>query len=175
MSATCETSRYLTTHTCLPVLMTLGCASRYVGRVRPKNMENPRTKRFLEEFRSTSCRLDRPTAVIIPEPQQNTCIKMTWSTHLCQETLPDAHRTTCRTFLPGLDPEEMQTGLWTFLQNLRGTWYQLRIAPPACFPPAHRVNKSNTLLDPTASHLETGWTTGTLAWTRLYKCSVLIW
>lgn len=80
MPTTCETSYYLyylNTHTCSPVLMMLGCASRYVGRVRPKNMENPRTKRFLEEFRSTSCRLDRPTAVIIPEPQQNTCVKMT--------------------------------------------------------------------------------------------------
>jgi hypothetical protein len=29
-------------------------------------MEKPRTKRFLEELRSTLCRLDKPTAVIIP-------------------------------------------------------------------------------------------------------------
>lgn len=48
--------------------------------MRPKNMENPRTKRFLEEFKSTSCRLERPTAVIIPEQgmhlhhcNRNTC------------------------------------------------------------------------------------------------------
>ncbi len=53
-----------------PVLMELGCASRYVGKVKPKNIENPRTKRFLDEFKSTSCRLDRPTAVIIPEKKK---------------------------------------------------------------------------------------------------------
>ncbi len=50
--------------------MELGCASRYVGKVKPKNIENPRTKRFLDEFKSTSCRLDRPTAVIIPEKKK---------------------------------------------------------------------------------------------------------
>lgn len=46
--------------------------SKYVGKVRPKNIENPKTKRFLEEFRSTNCRLERPTAVIIPEKHKNT-------------------------------------------------------------------------------------------------------
>lgn len=34
-------------------------------------MEKPRTKRFLEELRSTNCRLDRPTAVIMPKRVQN--------------------------------------------------------------------------------------------------------
>lgn len=29
-------------------------------------MENPNTKRLREEFMSTNCRLDSPTAVIIP-------------------------------------------------------------------------------------------------------------
>lgn len=37
-----------------------------MGSVRPKNIENPNTKRFREEFMSTNCRLDSPTAVIIP-------------------------------------------------------------------------------------------------------------
>lgn len=55
----------------------------YVGRVRPKNIENPRTKRFLDEFKSTSCRLDRPTAVIIPEKYQHAWIIITSLTHLC--------------------------------------------------------------------------------------------
>lgn len=58
----------------VPVLIDLGCVSRYVGRVRPKNIEKPRTKRFLDEFKSTSCRLDSPTAVIIPEEQTKTWI-----------------------------------------------------------------------------------------------------
>lgn len=30
-------------------------------------MENPSTKRFREEFKSINCRLESPTAVIIPE------------------------------------------------------------------------------------------------------------
>lgn len=34
-------------------------------------MEKPKTKRFLEELRSTNCRLDSPTAVIIPNRVQN--------------------------------------------------------------------------------------------------------
>lgn len=29
-------------------------------------MENPRTKRFRDELRSTNCTLDNPTAVIMP-------------------------------------------------------------------------------------------------------------
>ena len=34
-------------------------------------MEKPKTKRFLEELRSTNCRLESPTAVIIPNKVQN--------------------------------------------------------------------------------------------------------
>lgn len=34
-------------------------------------MEKPKTKRFLEELRSTNCRLESPTAVIIPNSVQN--------------------------------------------------------------------------------------------------------
>ncbi len=43
-------------------------------------MEKPRTKRFLEEFRSTLCRFDSPTAVIIPVYKlktQQTCLNYT--------------------------------------------------------------------------------------------------
>jgi hypothetical protein len=32
----------------------------------PKNSENPKINRFLDEFRSTNCRFDSPTAEIMP-------------------------------------------------------------------------------------------------------------
>lgn len=66
--------------------MEFGCVSRYVGSVRPKNIENPRTKRFLDEFKSTSCRFDSPTAVIIPE--KYTWITVTSPTHLIYYDIP---------------------------------------------------------------------------------------
>lgn len=62
--------------------MELGCVSKYVGNVRPKNIENPRTKRFLDEFKSTNCRLERPTAVIIPGGHEHIWMSMTTPTHL---------------------------------------------------------------------------------------------
>ena len=42
----------------------------HVGSERPKNMEKPKTKRFREELRSVNCRLEIPTAVIIPVNKQ---------------------------------------------------------------------------------------------------------
>lgn len=36
------------------------------GRTSPKKIENPSTKRFREEFKSMNCKLESPTAVIIP-------------------------------------------------------------------------------------------------------------
>lgn len=47
------------------------CSVRYLGRVRPKKNEKPIMKRFREEFRSTNCRLEIPTAVIIPGTERN--------------------------------------------------------------------------------------------------------
>ena len=32
----------------------------------PKNIDTPNMKIFLDEFRSTNCRLDKPTAVTMP-------------------------------------------------------------------------------------------------------------
>ena len=52
----------------LPVLIDLwfSSISIHFGNTREKNNEKPRMNRFLVEFRSTNCRLDRPTAVMIP-------------------------------------------------------------------------------------------------------------
>lgn len=125
--------------------MELGCVSKYVGRVRPKNMENPRTKRFLEEFKSTSCRLERPTAVIIPEKAtrlQYNDITYT-HTHTCVNMSPATHRTACKTFLPGSDLAMRRTEPWTSPLIPAQTWCQLRTGPPACCPPAHTFNNVN--------------------------------
>ena len=42
------------------------CACIHLGSTSEKNMEKPRTKRFLVELRSTNWRLERPTAVMMP-------------------------------------------------------------------------------------------------------------
>ena len=41
-------------------------AAIHLGKTSEKKMEKPRTKRFLVELRSTNCRLERPTAVMMP-------------------------------------------------------------------------------------------------------------
>ena len=41
-------------------------AAIHLGNTREKNIEKPRTKRFLVEFKSTNWRLERPTAVMMP-------------------------------------------------------------------------------------------------------------
>ena len=38
---------------------------------RPKKIEKPSTNRFLVEFKSTNCKLDKPTAVIIENMTTN--------------------------------------------------------------------------------------------------------
>ena len=47
----------------------MGCVITTVL-TRPKNKEKPRTNKFLDEFRSTNCKFDRPTAAIIPNMTQ---------------------------------------------------------------------------------------------------------
>ena len=42
-----------------------------LGTAIPKNIENPRMKRFLGELRSINCKDDNPTAVIIPKTTKN--------------------------------------------------------------------------------------------------------
>ena len=46
--------------------MASGWSSRYLGSARPKKKVKPMMKRFLDELRSTNCRLEMPTAVIMP-------------------------------------------------------------------------------------------------------------
>ena len=50
----------------VPVLITPGLSFIHSAIVRPKKNENPKMKRFLPEFMSTYCRLEIPTATIIP-------------------------------------------------------------------------------------------------------------
>ena len=49
-----------------PVSITPGLEAIHNGMAKPANVENPKTKRLRDEFRSTNCRLETPTAVIIP-------------------------------------------------------------------------------------------------------------
>lgn len=49
-----------------PVFIARGLSLSHSDTVRPRNNEKPRMKRFLELFMSTVCRLEIPTAVIIP-------------------------------------------------------------------------------------------------------------
>ena len=46
--------------------MVSGDSSRYFGRARPKKNEKPMMKRLRDELRSTNCRFEMPTAVIMP-------------------------------------------------------------------------------------------------------------
>lgn len=62
-------SMYVFVFVSLPV--TRGFSLRQLGRTRPKKMEKPRTNRLRDELRSTNCRLERPTAVIMPNNVQN--------------------------------------------------------------------------------------------------------
>lgn len=144
-----------------PVLIELGCASRYAGRVKPKNMENPRTKRFLDEFKSTSCRLERPTAVIIPEKHQHTSIIIPSTTCLCISTWQErvTHQTVYRTFLRGSDLAGRQTELWTSPLIPTETWCLLHTAPPACCPPANSQQSKHPSHGLTASkgQVEVTW------------------
>ena len=58
--------------TMLPVLIApwfSGCSIHF-GKTRLKNRGKPRTTRFLVELRSTNWRLERPTAVMIPNMTQ---------------------------------------------------------------------------------------------------------
>ena len=52
----------------IPVLIpeAFSPACNHFGITRPKNSEKPKTQIFLDEFMSTSCRLDTPTPAIIP-------------------------------------------------------------------------------------------------------------
>ena len=50
----------------LPVCIAPLFCFKYLGRASPKNNEKPMMNRFLDELRSTNCRLDNPTAAIIP-------------------------------------------------------------------------------------------------------------
>ena len=43
------------------MLPAFSSASIHLGSTSEKKMEKPRTNRFLVEFRSTNCRLERPT------------------------------------------------------------------------------------------------------------------
>lgn len=141
------------THTVSPVLIDLGCASRYAGKVRPKNMEKPRTKRFLEEFKSTSCRFDRPTAVIIPETATH------WSCHYGANASVSAfnpgvtHQTECRTFHQGWGPAGRRTEPWTSPQPPTETWCLLHTAPRADCQPAHKHKHLSCDLMPEKSSL----------------------
>ena len=42
------------------------------------NIENPRTNKFRVEFKSTNCKLDNPTAAIVPNITQYTPPTMGW-------------------------------------------------------------------------------------------------
>ena len=44
----------------------------YCGRANPNTMENPTMNKFLEEFMSAYCRLEIPTAAIIPNMTMKT-------------------------------------------------------------------------------------------------------
>jgi len=63
----------------LPVLIleafSLSC--NHIGRTMPKNSEKPKMQIFLDEFMSTSCRLDTPTPAIIPGAVSNTELTVT--------------------------------------------------------------------------------------------------
>ena len=56
------------------MLIALGFELIQWGRVRPVKKENPMMKRLRDEFKSTYCRLDRPTATIIPETHGQYCM-----------------------------------------------------------------------------------------------------
>ena len=49
----------------------LNLKSGYLGRARPMNNENPKTKRFLPECKEQFLRFDNPTPVIIPNMTKN--------------------------------------------------------------------------------------------------------
>ena len=49
-----------------PVSMASGCCSSHHGKDNPRNMEEPKMKRFRDEFISTYCKLEIPTATMIP-------------------------------------------------------------------------------------------------------------
>lgn len=50
----------------IPVFIRSECFSNQDGKLNPKNREIPNTTRFLEELRSTYCKLDAPTAAKTP-------------------------------------------------------------------------------------------------------------
>lgn len=52
--------------TSLPVLILSWFADIHDGKHNPKNKETPKMKMFLDDLMSTYCKLDSPTAVIIP-------------------------------------------------------------------------------------------------------------
>lgn len=62
----------------LPVFMTDEFWATHWGRDSPKNNEKPNMKRFRDEFRSTNCKLEIPTAVIIPEENYKLLLN-TWN------------------------------------------------------------------------------------------------
>ena len=49
-----------------PVLMQSGLSAMYFGKASPKKNENPMMNRLRDELRSTNCRFEIPTAVIMP-------------------------------------------------------------------------------------------------------------
>ena len=49
-----------------PVLIQSGLSAIYFGKANPKKNENPMMNRLRDELRSTNCRFDIPTAVIMP-------------------------------------------------------------------------------------------------------------
>ena len=64
----------------LPVLIASGCACSQSGKEMPNMTANPKTNKFLDEFRSTYCRFDRPTAIIIPIYQHKPIIGLSVGT-----------------------------------------------------------------------------------------------
>lgn len=50
-------------------------------------MENPSTNRFREEFKSMNCRLERPTAVIIPGEKSIRRVPLSSPAACCQALL----------------------------------------------------------------------------------------
>ena len=63
----------------LPVLMRSLLVAIQLGIDKPIIRDRPRTKRFLLEFRSTNCRLDKPTAVTIPITVITSCTHVLYS------------------------------------------------------------------------------------------------
>ena len=65
---------------CRPVLMLNWLAATHCGTERPVNRERPMMKRLRLELMSQCCRLDKPTAAIIPSKHMQTDTHSCWHT-----------------------------------------------------------------------------------------------